>query len=404
MTLRGRIFVGAGVIIAIGGMILGLHDLTRVGALLVVLPGLAWLLARAPLSLEVSRTLSPVRVPIDGHSDVTLTVRNAGRTTTPLLRAEEGLDYALGDPPHLLVPRLRREEVRQLPYRVRSHSRGHHAVGPLTVRVTDAFGLATRTVRVPGESALVVLPRTLPLLPVTGVRAGSGGESASSARVALQGEDDVGVREYRIGDDLRRIHWRSTARTGETMVRQDEEPTRRRALVLLDDRASVHAGSGNGGSFEWAVTAAASVTALLLGEHFTVHLVLASEGSGRVPAVDGLDGALDRLAAVQPAARSSADRVVEALDDFSDQGGGLVVAILGALTRDEARLCATRTAHGLAMVIDRGGFGRESLEDDPAHASAQELEIGGWRTEVVRPGDDLPRTWERLALARAVGR
>ena len=82
----------------------------------------------------------------------------------------------------------------------------------------------------------------------------------------------------------------------------------------------------------------------------------------------------------------------------------LVVAILGALSRDEARLCATRTAHGLAMVIDRGGFGRESLEDDPAHASAQELEIGGWRTEVVRPGDDLPRTWERLALARAVGR
>lgn len=402
MTLRGRVFVGAGVLIALSGMVLGLHDLTRVGALLIVLPLLASLLARRPVSLEVTRSLSPARVPIDGHADVTLSVRNTGRTTSPLLRAEEGLAYALGDRPHLLIPRLRRDEERALQYRVRSHVRGHHTIGPLSVRVSDPFGLATRSVAVPGHDSLVVLPRTLPLLPVRGVPGGSGGESASSPRMALHGEDDIGVREYRIGDDLRRIHWRSTARTGETMVRQDEEPTRRRALVVLDDRAAVHAGTGNGGSFEWAVTAAASITALLLGERFEVHLHLASDGAGQAVPLDNVDLALDLLAAVQPSEQTSAQHMVEALEDFAQHGGGLVVSVIGALAQEDTELCAARAAHGLALVVDRSGFGAGST--DAADLTAQRLALGGWRSSVVRPGDQLPRLWEQLVVGRAAHR
>lgn len=400
MTTRGRFFVGAGVCIALIGMALGLLDLTKVGALLVVLPLVARLLTRRDLPIKVSRSLTPARVPINGHSDVTLAVGNTGRRPSPLLRGEEGLTYALGDRPRLLIPALRAGEERRLSYRVRSHVRGHHPVGPLTVRVTDPFGLATRAATVPGEGALIVLPRTLPLTPVRGVPAGGGGEASSSPRMALQGEDDVGVREYRIGDDLRRIHWRSTARTGETMVRQDEEPARRRALVLLDDRAEGHAGTGSGGSFEWSVTAAASVVAQLLGERFEVHLCLASDESGRVAPVESLDHALDRLAAVQPSSTTSARGVVEALDDFVQHGGGLVVAVLGSLDETSADLCATRAAHGLALVVDKGGFTDRSEDHGPADETAQRLALGGWRTRVVRPGDRLALLWEQLTVGR----
>ena len=243
MTLRGRLFVGAGALVVATGLVLGLHDLTKIGLLLVLLTGLAVLLARRELDLDITRVVHPTRVTTDAHADVTVRVRNDGRLPTPLLRGEEGLAYALGDRPHLLVPRLDGGESRQLTYRVRSHVRGHHRIGPFTLRVDDPFGLATRGVTIPGEATLVVLPRVVPLSPVRGVAAGSGGETTTSPRIALHGEDDVAVREYRVGDDLRRIHWRSTARTGETMVRQDEQPTRRRALVLLDDRAAVHAGT-----------------------------------------------------------------------------------------------------------------------------------------------------------------
>lgn len=247
----------------------------------------------------------------------------------------------------------------------------------------------------------MVLPRTLPLTPVRGVPAGGGGESASSPRTALHGEDDVGVREYRVGDDLRRIHWRSTARTGETMVRQDDEPARRRALVVLDDRAVAHAGTGGGGSFEWAVTAAASVTHLLLGARFEVHLRLASESIGPVLPVAGVEHALDRLAAVQPSAGTTTRGMLEALDDFARHGGGLVVGVLGALDEEDADLCASRTRHGLALVIDRGGF---TATDDhaPARLTAERLALGGWRAQVVQPGDRLPLVWERLTVGRAV--
>lgn len=256
----------------------------------------------------------------------------------------------------------------------------------------------------PGAGALVVLPRTVPLTPVRGVPAGSGGESAASPRMALQGEDDVGVREYRIGDDLRRIHWRSTARTGETMVRQDEEPARRRALVLLDDRADGHAGTGSGGSFEWSVTAVASVVHQLLAERFEVHLCLASDRSGRVAPVDGVDHALDQLAAVQPSPETSAQGIVEAFDDFAQHGGGLVVAVLGSLDETSADLCAARTTHGLALVIDKGGFTDRGTRHGPSDETAQRLALGGWRTRVVRPGDRLQPVWEQLTVGRMARR
>ena len=55
MTGRGRLFVAAGVLVALTGLTLGLHDLTKVGALLVVLPALALLLSRRELDLAVTR-------------------------------------------------------------------------------------------------------------------------------------------------------------------------------------------------------------------------------------------------------------------------------------------------------------------------------------------------------------
>lgn len=401
MTGRGRLFVAAGVLVALTGLVLGLHDLTKVGGLLVVLPALALLLSRRDLDLDVSRQVSPVRIPTDGHADVTVQVRNAGRLSTPLLRGEETLAYALGDRPHLLVPRLDSGESRQLSYRVRSHVRGHHVIGPLSVRVTDPFGLATRSIAVPGQTSLVVLPRVLPLTPVRGVPAGGGGETSTSSRVALQGEDDIGVREYRIGDDLRRIHWRSTARTGETMVRQDEQPSRRRALVLLDDRAGSHAGTGGGGSFEWSVTAVASIVTVLLGERFEVHLCLASDETGAVVPLVDLDHALDELAAVEPAETTSPDGLVEALDDFMLHGGGLVVGVLGQLDDEVVDLCTSRSRHGRALVVDRGGFtGRSGT--GPADETAHRLALGGWRAEVVRPGAQLPELWTRLSVGLGV--
>ncbi|WP_324277397.1 DUF58 domain-containing protein [Blastococcus brunescens] len=68
---------------------------------------------------------------------------------------------------------------------------------------------------------------------------GGGGEG-SRRTIAVHGEDDVSIREYRQGDDLRKVHWRATARTGELMVRLEERPWRAQATLFLDTRARAH--------------------------------------------------------------------------------------------------------------------------------------------------------------------
>ena len=168
--------------------------------------------------------------------------------------------------------------------------------------------------------------------------------------------------------------------------------------MLLDDRAAVHAGTGDGGSFEWSVTAVASVATLLLRERFEVHLCLTSDTSGTVLPVQGIDHALDELAAVQPHETTSPSGIVEALDDFAHHGGGLVVGVVGALDDDVAAMCTGRSRHGIALVIDRGGFAHGQDEGGPAGATAQQLALGGWRAQVVSPGASLPEVWARATV------
>ena len=90
-----------------------------------------------------------------------------------------------------------------------------------------------------------MLPRIIPLGSGRPPGSGIGAEGAIPHMVALHGEDDVSIRAYRDGDDLRRIHWPATAKTGDLMVRQEDRPARRRAVVVLDSRASGHRGTGS---------------------------------------------------------------------------------------------------------------------------------------------------------------
>ena len=95
------------------------------------------------------------------------------------------------------------------------------------------------------------------------------------------GQDDAPIREYRHGDDLRRMHWRSTARVGELMVRREEQAWDPSATVMLDTRASAHAGEGMQHSLEWAISAAASIAIHFLEDGFSVEIYEA-DGSMRI--------------------------------------------------------------------------------------------------------------------------
>ena len=192
--------------------------------------------ARPATGCPAPASLEPARVPVGSTARVLLRLSNLSRLPTGTLLLEDRLPYALGSRPRLVLERLGGQRASTVAYTVRAEVRGRYEVGPLVVRLTDPFGLCELTRSFPRVGHLTVIPQVVPLpnVRLAGEYAGSGDSRARS--VAVHGEDDIATREYRHGDDLRRVHWRSTARTGELMVRREEQPWESRATIVLDTR------------------------------------------------------------------------------------------------------------------------------------------------------------------------
>jgi uncharacterized protein (DUF58 family) len=233
---------------------------------------------------------------------------------------------------------------------------------------------------------------------------GSGESRARS--IASAGEDDAATREYRQGDDLRRVHWRSTARMGQLMVRREEQPWQARCTLLLDTRTVGHAGEGPGSSFEWAVSAAASLGVHLVRHGYFVRLLTDTGANVASAAHDpsgvgsDFEGALlDALAVVDTSDNETLRDASAALRRGG--GDGLLVAVLGAVDPEETRLLA-RVRHGttaaIAVLLDTSTWRSASHRGGPAARAAYDgsvalLRASGWRVVQARAGDSLTDLW-----------
>ncbi len=274
LTTRGRAFFSAGLTASACAIVLGQKDLLRVGLLLVMLPLVTALLAnRVRYLLSCSREITPSRVQAGQSATVALHLQNPGRVPTGLMLLEDQVPYVLGSRPRFVLDQLRPRWHRSMAYTVRSEVRGRYSIGPLTVRLSDPFGFVELNRAFTARAALVVTPVVVDLPParLSGDWSGTGDNRPRA--FAAAGTEDITVREYRMGDDLRRIHWRSTARADELMVRREEQPYQSRATVMVDTRDVAHRGSGPASSFEFAVSAAASIGSHLSGQGFTLRLL-----------------------------------------------------------------------------------------------------------------------------------
>lgn len=404
LTTRGRSFLAAGAAAAVSAVLLGEKDLLRVAALLAVLPLLAALyVARSRYKLACTRSLEPHRVPVGAISRVVLRLQNLSRLPTGTLLLEDRLPYALGSRPRVVLERLGAQQASSVAYTVRADVRGRYELGPLVVRLTDPFGLCELTRAFPSIDRLTVLPQitTLPMIRLVGEYSGSGESRARS--VAVHGEDDAATREYRRGDDLRRVHWKSTARTGELMVRREEQPWESRATIVLDTRAQAHRGEGPAASFEWAVSAVASIGVHLRRANFKLRLV--TDSGVDVDATEaGDDGLLlDHLADVRPNPRGDVAALVEQIRQRAD--GGLIIAVFGMLTPAETELLARLRGSGatcVGLLLDSSTWvtlpPQSRAEAERAHAmAALGLLQSGWRVVGVEHGNLLPALWPQAA-------
>ena len=404
LTTRGRSFLAAAAAAGLSAIVLGERDLLRVAVLLAALPLLAAAyVGRSRYKLACTRSLDPGRAPVGSNARVILRLQNLSRLPTGTLLLEDRLPYALGSRPRVVLERLGAHQASSVAYTVRADVRGRYPIGPLVVRLTDPFGLCELTRSFPSVDRLTVIPQVqpLPTVRLAGEYAGTGDSRARS--VAVHGEDDAATREYRRGDDLRRVHWRSTARTGELMVRREEQPWESRATVVLDTRVFAHRGEGPTASFEWAVSATASIAMHLRHAGYKLRLVTGSGIDIDAAESAGEGVILDTLADVKLAQNGDIALLVEQVRRRSD--GGLVIGIFGSLTVPEAELLAGLRGNGatcIGFAIDSSTWvsmaAGERQEADREHAaSALALVHSGWRSVPVTHGATLPNLWPAAA-------
>ncbi len=408
LTTRGTSFLAAGIAAMLAGLVLGERPLLSIGVVLAVLPLLATLAAsRARYRLSCVRFISPARIPAGQTARVTLRLENVSRLPTSLMLAEDTVPYSLGTRPRYVLNGIERGGVRQLSYPIRSDLRGKFEIGPLEIRITDAFGVAELGRSFSARTTLVVTPRVVPLARTAVSRSWVGDGDGRTRATTAAGEDDAIPRAYRDGDELRRVHWRSTARYGELMVRREEQRWKNRALLLLDTRRLAHAGSGATSSFEYAVSAAASMGVHMAGEGLEGQLVtdagpIASAGIFE-------DVLLDSLAVIKPSAGRDLARGLAALRADS----GLIVAIAG-LSAGEARqlaACRREGCQAIALLLavstwadtSRAGDRQPGPEGRPGQAACEEtaaasavLRAAGWRVISIEAGTALEAAWQRL--------
>ncbi|MEU9592176.1 DUF58 domain-containing protein [Streptomyces sp. NPDC048193] len=424
LTTRGRSFLAAGIAAAICAFVLGQDDLLRVGLLLGVLPLVcATVLYRTRYRVSGSRRLTPGRVPAGSEARVHLRIDNVSRLPTGLLMLQDRVPYVLGPRPRFVLDRVEPGGRREVSYRVRSDLRGRYPLGPLQLRLTDPFGMCELTRSFSTYDDLSVIPRVEPLPPVRLSGEATGYGDGRQRSLALAGEDDVIPRGYRYGDDLRRVHWRSTARYGELMVRREEQPQRARCTVLLDTRGAAFEGAGPDSAFEWAVAGAASVLVHMLERGYSVRLLTDTGDAVPGESADGFAGVsqgtaeaaglmMDTLAVIDHSGGTGLSRAYDVLRGGSE---GLLVAFFGDLDEEQAAVAARmrqRSGGAIAFVLDSGAWRRDPSDvPGPSDGSAERLRMlreAGWSAVGVPRGAGLEELWrladrERTGLAAASG-
>jgi uncharacterized protein (DUF58 family) len=391
VTDRGRLTLALGFGTYVAAWAFGAHALyaPAVGLVLVSIAALGWtqVLARP---LRLSRSIDRDR-PHEGD-DVVIRVD---------LRADGGVlpgSVTLHDPAgglgerDVIVPRDGNRL--RTAYRVEQVPRGRYRFSGAQVVVEDPFGLSRRDQDLEDTGSLLVYPRLVRLSSLfseRGLRAHGGG------RMLLRrpaGFELHSVREYQDGESLRRVHWPSTARRQQLMVKELEDAPRDELVVVLDAQEGFAAGDRLDTSFDVQVRAAGSIlwTHARRGRH--ARLLITSGSATEIVLVRSYEHDWPRALEALAAAEQTGHRAVEGF--LAEEAGpaarasDLVIvtpALRPALVESLIARAVSRQQVSV-VYVDLPSFGRNgrSVEVD---AAVLRLEAAGIPVARLRRGDDL---------------
>lgn len=369
VTGRGWGLAISGALLLALGYRLDYTEPVTIGAAAVTAFGVALLVAGWRPRLTVTRVVAPERVERGQPCRVALTVRNDGKFRAVSMIAHDAIDDV-----RVVVPlqRVRPRKEAVVDYDVPTHRRGIFTLGPLTVGRRDPLGLVKLS-RAYGETGTVwVHPIVHPLhTSPQGVARSMDGQHDRVEHGSLTFH---ALREYVIGDDLRHVHWRTSARIGELMMRENVDTSLPRIVVLLDDRRASYRGDG----FETACDAAASIVVAALREGLSCAMTLTG---GAVVAAGGRDDYLDALAEARPSEDENAlnDAVVRLR--HQRLGDTLIYLTGSARPLETPQIASLRGGHPalLAAVLGPGNPGHTTVNGIPVLGAADGEEfVAAW--------------------------
>lgn len=352
LTRRGTGVLAVGVVVLAGGLVAAYPGAVALGTALLVLLGLSVASVLVPVPVTVARAVEPRTVPRLAACEVVVRLRNDSRRAPVTLT---GIDHVAGEDRPLGVARLRPGERAELRTPVPTTRRGQFRLGPLRLVRQGFAGLVGTTQEHGRATTVTVVPRVLDVAaPPPGVRRGHIG---ADERVEHGGTDLVGIREYVPGDDLRRLHWATSARTGTLMVREDADPSQPHLTVLLDDRPGTHDGDG----FEEAVDLAVSLVTGAVRSGSPARLTTWSgavdtEVGAAVPGDAGplraLESLVQRTATLGPTAPSTTSTTAGPVPLLGRRADVLVTVTGAAVDPADVLLHTAGAPRSVLLVVD----------------------------------------------------
>jgi len=398
---RGIVVFAAGLWLWVVARLVGSSGLHIVAVGVALLPIASVLVARRRHGrLHVNRRLPSRRVTVGERAPVEISVRNDSEVTTSFLLLEDALSADLGTPARMVLDRIPPGNRQAVRYEVQPHMRGRYFVGPLSIDLSDPFALTRRRVRFPRRDELLVTPETEPLHGSSGGALGTGSGESVTRQLFRAGNEFYAIREYQTGDDLRRIHWPSVARTRRLMIRQDELARRAAATIFLDTRTTA-LGPSHAPAFEKAVSAAASIGVFFLRHGFTLRLAT----TDRPPTPAAEDGFLARLATVD---HSTAKRM--GMERVQSAAATTTLAVVTAVPTPAEIAGMTKIGSAFGSRIAVMVYPAEPSEMTPeakdaleGRASTARLSLvrAGWDVYLVPPAGKLRDLWKRRGRVAA---
>ncbi|MDA0566750.1 DUF58 domain-containing protein [Streptomonospora sp. S1-112] len=339
-TTRGWLVAAAGALLLTAGVVSQYKEVAVLGAVALLAVAAAVAVVGRPAEVVAERTLPAVRTTPGSTVRVRVRARNTGRRA---LQVSERVAGADGER-HVPLPPLGARATGEAGYRVAASRRGVIELGPLRAGRSDPLGLAELRRGFGPTDRVWVHPRWEHLRAIPVGRVADPDGVVDNARAGTLTFHTL--RDYVPGDDLRHVHWRSSARLDKLVVREYIDTSQTRVCVLLDDRPTP------GGDTRLDEVAGAAASILATGVRASLHCELRLvSGRGR-ESTGGLPTLLDLLAEARPtpeADLASALRLARARP-----AGDTAVLVSGALTDADLRLFAQvrdRYAGLLAVLV-----------------------------------------------------